>query len=109
MRCIALPFLALAMRKEAGMTMRKAVFSIIAVVMMLFAFSGPADAAWSEPRYRGPFTTEPECEATRATWEGRLPDIEVSCLCTWYQSGAPKPGGGMGGPGYYFIYRVNLA
>lgn len=89
--------------------MRKAVFSTIVVVTMLFTLSEPAAAAWSDPLYRGPFTTQDDCQATRTVWEGRLPDICVSSLCTFYPAGAPKPGGGMGGPGWYFIYRVNLA
>ncbi len=99
------------------MTMRKAVFSMISIITMLFALAGTADAYWSDPRYRGPFTgpagpSDPvglqNCEATRVLWDTSYPDFDVAPCCSYYPSGAPLPGGKRGGPGYYFIYRVDL-
>lgn len=91
--------------------MRKVVFSIISIVM-LFAFvvpaAAPAEAAtWSGPRYRGPFATQPACEDIRFLYESRL-DMDPAPCCTYYPSGAPKPTGGMGGPGWYFIFYVRI-
>lgn len=89
--------------------MRKAVFSMIAAVAMLFIVSVQAEGAiWSGPRYRGPFVTQSDCEYTRSVWESSMgDDIDPAPCCTYYPSGAPKPGG-MGGPGWYFIYYVNV-
>ena len=83
---------------------------MIAAVAMLFIVSVPSEAAiWSGPKYRGPFAVQGDCESTRYVWETTLyPDIDPAPCCTYYPSGAPKPGGGMGGPGWYFIYWVNV-
>lgn len=68
----------------------------------------PAEAAtWSGPRYRGPFATQPDCEATRSPWESRL-DMDPAPCCTYYPSEAPGPTGGIGGPGRYFIFWVRV-
>lgn len=89
------------------MTMRKAVFSIISIVIM-FAFVAPAAAdTWSGPRYRGPFASQPACEETRLLWESRL-DMDPAPCCTYYQNGAPKPTGVLGDPGWYFIFWVRI-
>jgi hypothetical protein len=95
------------MWKEAEMTMRKAVIAAISIVM-LFAFAPPAEAAtWSGPRYRGPFATQPECEEIRSIYESRL-DFDPAPFCTYYPAGCPKPNGGMGAAGWYFIFWVRI-